>query len=291
MTNPRLQLKGRFGSEAGRREMTMISILSGKGGVGKSIIAFNLAERLASRGHRTLLVDADVTSGNLHLLANVAGGDNVRRLIAGEPLRVLATELVTESNTSFDLLSSSAGNPPEEFEDIRAAAGLARRLRTEAAHYEFVIVDHASGVSKAATILASVSDLNLVVLIPELTSISDAYGLCKYLYRTYEEITCGLLINRTQSEEEVTYVRTKFAAVAQRFLGRSPEFLGKVDEDAAVRLSVARQQPIARVAPESVVSQALNGLARSIVKYRPGQSPDEFREAININPAAADIRE
>ena len=154
-----------------------------------------------------------------------------------------------------------------------------------------MIVDHASGVSKAATILASASDLNLVVLIPELTSISDAYGLCKYLYHTYEGITCGLLINRTQSEEEVTYVRTKFAAVAQRFLGRSPEFLGAVDEDAAVRAAVARQQPIARVSPESVVSQALTGLARVVKRHHSEQIQGDRREAININPAAADIRE
>ena len=130
MPTNRLQLKGQFGAKAERREMTMVSILSGKGGVGKSVIAFNLAERLAAKGHRTLLVDADVTSGNLHLLANVDGGDNVRRLTAGEPLRVLTTEVKIASHTSLD---------PALFECRHSAGGVRgcsrrRRSRKTIAH-------------------------------------------------------------------------------------------------------------------------------------------------------------
>ncbi|MBD3257178.1 AAA family ATPase [candidate division GN15 bacterium] len=280
------------GKEPEDRQPTMVSVLSGKGGVGKSVLALNLAERTSAMGHRTLLVDADLTSGNLHIMANLGSNDGMRRLIEG---REQVVELVRPLATNLDLLTSSSGQPLEAFEDVKAVARLAARLRQQVADdetgYDVVLIDHGSGVSKAATVLASASDFSLLVLIPELTSISDCYGLYKHLTQTYDRIDCRLLLNRIESEEESDYVRTKFATVASRFLGRSPAFAGSIPEDVVVRQALARQQPIAQQAPESTVVQSLTSIARGLFNgsRRPRRTVSLKR--INNNPAPADIRE
>lgn len=284
-----LNLRSRREPQAG--EPFVVSVLSGKGGVGKSIISLNLAERASSMGFRTLLVDADFTSGNLHILSNTGSNRGLRRFAQKE---ATLDKLVRPLTPTLDLLTSGSGQPLEEFEDIKLVGQMARRLRESAHEYDVVVIDHASGVSKAATVIGAVSDTNLLVVIPELTSISDCYGLCKYLYSTYDQIDCRLVINRVNSEEESEYVRTKFSAVARRFLGRSPAYAGSVVEDTAVKLAVARQQPMAHAAPDSDVCQSLTSIARDLFG-EPKQDSNGAEKAplqkININPATAEIRE
>jgi len=269
-------------------EVRVVSILSGKGGVGKSVVAFNLAERAAAAGLRTLLVDADICCGNLHILANIIpSGD----LDAFAKEQKSLSEVITRYNENLDILARSETGPLEQLASPLDVARYVGRLRQEAGAYDLAIIDHSSGISDTATVFANASDMNLLLLVPELTSISDCYGLCKYLYQANQAVDCRLLINRVESDDEADHIWTKFTAMAEQFLGRVPSLAGILPEDKAVRRSVASQRPIIEISPESLAAQTLAGIVRNLMaEFSPTISGNSTLE-INSVTATAEIRE
>lgn len=278
------RLQGYMGANTRPR---LISILSGKGGVGKSVLALNLAERLAETGRRVLLVDLDLSGGNLHILANVTAQAGLSAYLSGAlPLGATLTPL-------SDQLSLLANNEPltvTEYPNGGQAARLAHRLRTDTARYDLVLCDHASGVSEFATEIAGASDLNLLVAVPEVTSISDCYGLWKYFCGMNRTITGRLLINRAENDNEAQYVAHRLAALTEQFVGRPLEMLGFIPEDSSLRQAVAAQCPVAAIAPESVVIQKLNDITRLLVGGPQTTKATALNQTINVNAATADIK-
>lgn len=280
-------------ADPGRTRATtkLVSLLSGKGGVGKTILGFNLAERMASLGRRVLLVDADFTTGNQHILANVACDLGIAEY-ADQGLTL--EETVTSVSDRLDLLPSI--RPPEAAERIsgRAAAILIERLRSDSSAYDVVVLDHPSGVSETATVMAHASDIDLLVVIPELTSISDCYGLLKTLLAANRSIDCRLLINRAESENEATYIYQRFAALTEKFLEQRPGYLGYLLEDKSYRLSVASQSPMGSLEPDSAAVRALTQLTEKLASalgLPQGSAPKIVEKAINNYRAAAEIEE
>lgn len=271
--------------------LQVISMLSGKGGVGKSVLAFNLAERLSASGYEVLLVDADLTGGNLHILANA---DSSYGLAEFALERLSLAEAVTELASNLHLLPSLPHPDLESFSQLGGAGRLASRLRKAARGYQFVVVDHASGASSETEAIAHASEMAILVSVPELTSISDAYGLYKRLIRHRAGLDCRLITNRVIDNSEATYIRTKFRALSERFLGHSPAWLGAVSEDMAIRASLGRQQSVAETDRDS----AFLGDLRNIAEQITGQSlsiakatADNTDKNINNLPAAADKEE
>lgn len=273
-----------------RSAAKIVSVLSGKGGVGKTVIACNLAERIASLGYRVLLVDADFSFGNVHFLTNAAADYGVGMFASG---RLSLREASTRITDRLAILASESDGHTKGLYDADAAAAMMKKLRQQAAEYDFVLIDHASGKSDAATVMAAASDLNILVVVPELTSLADGYGLFKHLSQTGARINCSLVINRAESGDEADYVRRKFAALSDRFLDRVPLCLGYLPEDPAVKESVSSQRLIADVAGDSDVVQALSGISRSVVgEFFPSSQGSRMTGElrINENQAVADTR-
>jgi flagellar biosynthesis protein FlhG len=267
-----------------------ISVLSGKGGVGKSIIAMNLADLLTRAGYRTLLVDADFSTGDLHILANRTNRFGVAQLLTGD---LSLREAVTSAPQSFDLLATSYHADLTDKRSVEATATLMEQLHLQAQGYSFVIIDHGSGVSDQAAVMAHASDLNILVLLPELTSIADAFGLCKHLVSINASLDCRFIVNRVLSAEEADYIRQKFSAVTDRFLGQAPEYLGAIPEDLSVRSAIAAQASLTQAVPESPAATALTNIVNELVGRLAvhGRSPRlSFAKTINETTAAADIR-
>ena len=264
-----------------------VSILSGKGGVGKSVIALNLAERAASHGRRVLLVDVDFSGGNLHILANVAPRQGLAAYLGGE---VSIDQVVVPITDRCDLLAHPDSLPPGTSVTVKEIARFASRLQVEAAAYDLIIMDHGSGVSEQATVLASASDLNLLIAIPELTSIADCYGLYKFLTQANRSVVCRLLINRVEDAEEADFVATRLGAMTRQFLGRPLPMLAFLPEDRSLRRAIAGQCPLAQIGEQSPVLQGLNETCRALVGGLPTATPVTPDTVINENAAPADIR-
>ena len=142
--------------------------------------------------------------------------------------------------------------------------------------------------------MALASDMNLLVMVPELTSISDAYGLLKHLVQADRQVNCQLLVNRTLEPTEAEYIKSKFTALSERFLSSRPGYLGSLSEDDAFRQSVAAQKTLAEVAPEAAVLGELSSIAQVIVNQAAGPlrgQPESIKKQTNVLTATADTRE
>lgn len=269
----------------------VVSILSGKGGVGKSVIAYNLAERLGWAGKKILLVDYDLSCGNLHILSNQnfeAGLDeytsNERSLNETTLKLTLKLNLLSASKQGLRNILYNAGN----------AVQLIQKLCRDAVGYDLIIIDHSSGISESSLAIAHVSDLNILVVVPELTSISDGYGLFKHLIRINDQALCRLLINRIDQNDEPENIYGKLSAVTEKFLHHSLVPIGCLSEDAIVRKAVASQMSIATTDENSKTTQELNKIANSVLNLlypERDKTQAAYKNEIIVNPAQADIRE
>jgi flagellar biosynthesis protein FlhG len=266
----------------------MISILSGKGGVGKTVVAFNLAERLNAAGLRVLLVDCDFACGNSHILANVRPEYGLGNYLAGQ---LSLKEAVTAVGEDFDILTATGIGHQIDSGNVSAAAYLAEHLQRHSRDYDAVVLDHSSGICDAATVLAHASDVSVLVVLPELMSLSDSYGLYKYLTEKNSNIDCRLYVNRVQGPDEAEYIRRKFCAMTERFLRRVPGYLGHLMESEVIRKSVAGQLPVCGIDPDSAVAQQLTAVAQRLTGTAERSRRPLNEVSINNEPATADIKE
>lgn len=265
----------------------IVSIVSGKGGAGKSIVAFNVAERISANGASVLLVDGDLECGNQHILANRSCVFGVTEFVSDSlPL----SDAVTKINDLWHLLSAPTSNGPSNCD----LSDLIDKLRLHANKYDRIIIDLPSGIAPDTLSAAISSDLCLLLLLPELTSISDCFGFYKRICKQNRTTKCALLVNRIESDAEAMEIHDGFAELCRRFLRQIPESAGSLPEDSLFRKALASQQPLAGLEPEAGAVQSLTKLARFI--FDSGYSGKSGTEKIHTKstkeePATADIRE
>ncbi len=268
----------------------VVSIVSGKGGVGKTVLACNLADRMADLGYRVLLVDADVDCGNAHILLNVRIKGGLDQFAAAQ---ASLRESVTKVRDRLDLVTTQAGGAAPILADAPGANALIERLRKQALMYDLILIDHAPGRSRGAVAVACASELNVIVVVPELTSLADGYGLYKHLRLQDGRVKGGLVINRVESPEDDEFVRVNLAMLTERYLGQALPYLGSIPEDRAVKESVAGQQVLASRWIDSRAEQAIVLLGVELVNTLASYPEPTVidRVQINRNQALADMRE
>jgi len=257
----------------------IVAFLSGKGGVGKSIISFNIAAEMAARGHRTLLVDGDWTFGNLHILGNAMPTAGLSEFVGGLEL-ASAVQHIAEN---LDLLASpaaiGAGGEPRP-QDIHR---LVQLLPAAAADYDLILLDTSSGRLDIINRATACADLSLIVINPELTSISNGYGLLKYVVRTSGNINTGVLVNRAQSGTDSEYIYQKFAVLAERFLRSIPHYAGYLLEHELVSQSVAEQKPLVRLNRKAPAAVQISTLCEFLTgEWKTGAKSEPSSRSVNL---------
>lgn len=264
----------------------IIAIASGKGGVGKSVIAFNLAQHL-SQTSRVLLIDGDFLTGNLHLLGNVIP-EHCWQDNAGETLNIGRKK--TEISGNLDLLSSIGTTTDGTLPDIKSLMSLLADLRKLAFDYDYIIFDTASGILPHTNLILYAADEVLLVTTPELTAISDCYALYKVLTNNNAGISPSLLINQEDDTDEVDYIYQKFKAITNRFLNKAPSLFGSLGSGSEIVEAVANQKGLVDYAPKSSISLQFKRLAK-LLQNSNGKSKINDSEKINFMAQTADIRE
>ncbi len=251
-----------------RAHVPTIAIASGKGGVGKSNLAANLAVALGEAGARVLLVDADLAQANLDLLLGVHPRFDLQHVLSGEKQ---PEDIVIKASKGVKLVPASSGVPElAELDDYRREC-LLRALGSLEVDTDIVLLDLASGVSGGVTGICHAADEVIVVTTPEMPAFSDAYALIKLLHQQGRKRPPHLVVSMADTAEEARETAHRIRLVARRFLTVDIDFLGCVPFDPAVARAVRRQEPVLTAYPQSPAAAAYRELAGRLWE---AQEPD-----------------
>jgi len=253
-----------------RSRVRTLVIASGRGGVGKSNLAVNLAVALGERGARVVLVDGDLAQASLDLLLGVHPRWDLSHVLAGEKT---LDEVVVRGPENVTLVPGASRAPVTELDDYRREL-LLRSLGTADESADLLIVDTGSGVDRETLELCRAAHELLVVATPEMASFSDAYGLVKTLQKEGALARSPrLVVNLATTDEEAQDAANRMKLFARHFLRLQVDVLGTVPFDAAVTRAVRAQEPVTLAYPRSPAAAAYRALAARLWKPVPS-GPD-----------------
>jgi flagellar biosynthesis protein FlhG len=263
-----------------QRRASVIAITSGKGGVGKSNIAVNLAIKLSAAGKDVVLLDADLGLANADVLCNVDLKYNLSHVIARKKE---LSEVLVKAPGGFRLIGGASGLA--RMADLTDAdrdriIGALGELEEQA---DIILIDTGAGISPNVLSFNRAADHVLVVTTPEPTAITDAYAMIKVLSRPngaqeIGERRLSLLVNQVRSPMEGRIVHERIAKVAKQFLGVSVFDAGFVMADDQVGSAVRRRTPFTLDHPKCAASQCITQLAMRLEQgvYNPSNAGGFF---------------
>lgn len=242
----------------GTRTCRSMAIASGKGGVGKSVIALNLAVALARRGDSVCLVDASSSVGHLELLCGHNAYWNLSHVAAGS--RCL-NDVVFDGPCGVRIVSGASCLLGET--DSRA--GLLRALTDLEHNHDWLILDTAGGQPQLVSPFVQAADRALIVTTPEPTAIVEAYATLKGLSAAAGPLVAAV-VNRADSEQQALEILTRLCRAGRSFLRTDLTRVGFIPNDPAVWQSVASRCPLVLSEPSGPAQLAFTGLAERLAR-------------------------
>ena len=239
----------------------VITITSGKGGVGKSSVAVNLAVQLRKLGKRVIIFDADLGLANVEVMFGAIPKYNLSDLIyQGRDIR----EIITPGPMDIGFISGGSGIVTKD-----QISYLVHSLSKLDELADVILIDTGAGVSDSVLEFVIASPEVILVTTPEPSSLTDSYSLLKALYRNPGFIKNGIQIhvvaNKVNSVQEGKLVYDKLESVVSQFLHGTLHYFGMIPQDAVIEKAVRQQKTVSLMAPESNISNAFRVLANNLV--------------------------
>lgn len=246
-----------------------IAIASGKGGVGKTNIAVNLALALAQEGWNTTILDGDLSLGNADLVLGLTPRLHLGHVLDG---RRSIDDVIVSVAPRLRLVPGASGVARLADLDRTTAGRLLSILRTIENTSQVLIIDCGAGIGAGVLSLVGSADAAVVVTTPEPTSIADGYALikCAASLGATENATSsriGLVVNEARSCEEGRAVHARIAGVCERFLRLPLPLLGIVPFDDRIAQAVRDRRPVVAGQPRSAGARAIRDLSASVREF------------------------
>jgi flagellar biosynthesis protein FlhG len=239
----------------------VISVASGKGGVGKTSLAVNLAVALAGLGRRTMLVDCDVGCANADILLGLKSDLSIAD-IAWRGRRI--GEVARTGPSGMALVAGHSGAGLGGSLALEARTALAAAFRPCAEEWDDIVVDTGAGLADGNLDLVAASDMVLLVLAGEPAAFMDAYALVKALSQQQGCAAFHVVTNRVSSEADGQALFARFERVVEQFLPVHLEHLGAIPEDRYLRDAVFVRRCCVEAFPSAPASGAFARLARRL---------------------------
>ncbi len=253
-------------SQQARPLARVITVTSGKGGVGKSNTSINLAIQFRKMGKKVIILDADFGLANIEIMFGAVPKHNLCDLIyQGKNIK----EIITWGPMEVGFISGGSGIAGMTNLSRDYLTYIIQNLAQLDAIADIIIVDTGAGISDAVLEFLVASGEILLVTTPEPTSITDSYSLLKALYRhprfNEEATKVKMIANRVEKEAEGQILFNKLNAVVTRYLKIPMTYLGCVPEDAQLSRAVMQQVPVSLQNPGAKSSVAYESIAKKLL--------------------------
>lgn len=249
-----------------QRQVRVIAVTSGKGGVGKTNITVNLAYILSGMKKKALILDADTGLANVDLLLGLTPLHSLYHVLNGE--KSVAETIISGPGGIMVLPSSSGIMEMASFSQGQKLTLLAE-LKSFDEEIDFMLIDTAAGIAGNVMFFNAAAREIIVVVSSETTSLTDAYALIKLLYQRHAKKRFRLLVNMVKSAAEAKEVYKRLSEATDHFLNLTIEYLGYVLYDEKVQEAVKRQKPLAALYPNAPAVKSLAVVAEKLCLERP----------------------
>ncbi|WP_127580646.1 MinD/ParA family protein [Paenibacillus koleovorans] len=236
----------------------IITVTSGKGGVGKSNFTLNFALTLQAKGYKVLVFDADIGLANIDVLMGVSSKYSLYHLLKREKT---IWEIIHKGYNDIEFIAGGSG-----FNDLirlteEEVDYFADQVNLLNGYVDYIIFDTGAGLSKETLKFIVAANETIVVTTPEPTSITDAYAIIKMVHSMDLDVKFKLVVNRVTDPREGKLTADKISMVAKKFLDLDIPTLGFVEDDISVSKAVKRQVPFTIAFPNSLASRSIGELA------------------------------
>jgi len=246
--------------------MRVISITSGKGGVGKTNIVTNLAYVLSKFEKNVYIFDADIGLANIDVLLGLTPEYNLQHVLNGEKS---INEIIVQGPGNIKIFPASSGiQELSELNDEQKIHLLSEfgSLKDE---IDFMFIDTGAGISSNVMYFNMAAREKTVIVTPEPTSITDAYAIMKVMSKKYSINRFKLVANQVKDEAEAEELYANLNSVAERFLDVTIDFTGYVCKDNNIVNSVRKQKLVSELYPNSPASLCFARLAKTLIENVP----------------------
>ena len=244
-----------------RSKPFIVSITSGKGGVGKTFVTTNLATTLARQGKKVLVADCDLGLANIDIMLGINPPLTLKDVVFGNThLR----DVIIQTKGGFDLIPSSSGVREMAqllFEKIQ----IIKDMLLEIEGYDFILLDTGAGIAEVVLQFNLLASQSIVVINRELTSLTDAYAMVKVMYQVFGRQSFSIIANNIVDEKEGSAIYKNIDSISRRFLGFPLNYLGPVFQDDAVPKSLLKQEIAILSFPRSRIAANFSQIARAVL--------------------------
>jgi flagellar biosynthesis protein FlhG len=252
---------------APQNPVRVMSVSSGKGGVGKSNVVINLSLALTRMGLRTLIMDADLGLANIDVLLGLTPKYNMSHVLSGQKS---LDEVLIDGPGGVKIMPSSSGvQELTRLTDDQKLLFL-ELLDSMETDVDVLLIDTGAGISDTVLYFNLAAHERIIVVTPEPTSLTDAYALIKVLYSKHGERYFRILVNLATEDSMGKSIFAKLSKVADHFLdGLSLDYLGAIPHDKLVTKSVLQQRPLLEAFPEAPAAKAFMQIAENVCRTSP----------------------
>jgi flagellar biosynthesis protein FlhG len=242
-----------------RTATRVVSITSGKGGVGKTTLTVNLALQLGREGKRVLILDGDLGMANVDIMFGIRPKYTIHDVLKGD---VGISEVLVEVARNVMLIPGGSG-----IFDLQNLSAFEKQVLLDQVSqvgvgFDYLLVDTAPGIDETVLYLNSAAQEICVVVTPDPASVADSYALIKVLNQRHRENRFSIVCNQVKDEAEGYRLYTKIDEIAQRFLFVSLDYKGSVPSDPILRQSIKSQKIVSREHPDAISSHAFHKMAQ-----------------------------
>ena len=243
------------------KQARVITVTSGKGGVGKTNVTINLALAISKMGLKVVILDVDFGLGNIDVLFGIVPKYTLLDLIHEEKS---IFEVLTDGPENIKFLSGGSGVEELIRLDRKQLRQFVTKINLLDKLFDVILIDTGAGLSQNVMSFIMAADEVILVTTPEPTAITDAYALVKMVSRRDRKKQIKVLVNKAETVKEAEEIASKLSVVSEKFLSFKLLKLGYILYDDTVTKSVKMQKPFSLYSPKCLASKNMTEVAENL---------------------------